>query len=436
MNKKNPLCHIMIGCIILLGFSALPAGDEEQIRTVRQMIDQGSHFDRDALKAAIQKKIAGSQLEEKELISLGFSYFRSRKAQIGLELLKIVSELFPHSAPAWSSLGDGYWTIDDLPRALLCMEKGAGLDPDNAEIRSNIILLKAELFDKQHQTDTLATPLPHQPSGLKGPYLGQKDPGTEPQIFADGLVSSANSNEFACCFSADGSAFYFSRRLSGKQNQIMISRLSEQGWTVPGEAGINPGYANNEPHITHDGETLYFGTVRPIPPGTPASHFHTWTCKRTKEGWSDPSYFGPGMFVSSSQFGRIYTTDINGFAGGGLVVYEPQQGGGYSKPRPAVDWAESWPGRMAHGCIDWQERFLIFNSEREDGMGGSDLYISFRQTDGSWGKAIHMGPQINSPGHDFAASLSPDGKFMFYSRHQDIYWLNLKQFLASLTEKG
>jgi len=59
---------------------------------------------------------------------------------------------------------------------------------------------------------------------------------------------------------------------------------------------------------------------------------------------------------------------------------------------------------------------LIWDSDREDGYGGSDLYICFRQKDGSWGSAINMGNKINTDSDDFYGSVTSDGRYFYFSR--------------------
>ena len=61
----------------------------------------------------------------------------------------------------------------------------------------------------------------------------------------------------------------------------------------------------------------------------------------------------------------------------------------------------------AHPFIAPDESYLIWDSEREGGHGASDLYISFRQKDGSWGSAINMGDKVNSDKWDAYASVTP-----------------------------
>jgi hypothetical protein len=86
------------------------------------------------------------------------------------------------------------------------------------------------------------------------------------------------------------------------------------------------------------------------------------------------------------------------------------------------------------------ESYLIWDSEREGGFGGSDLYISYRQQDGSWGPAINMGDKVNSDKEDFYASVTPDGKYILFNRgiddegNIDVYWVDA-QIIESLKTK-
>ena len=94
---------------------------------------------------------------------------------------------------------------------------------------------------------------------------------------------------------------------------------------------------------------------------------------------------------------------------------------------PAVNAGE-W---TAHPFVAPDESYLIWDSEREGGFGKSDLYISFRQEDGSWGPAINMGASVNSEKWDAFASVTPDGKYILFNRgvdpdnsNVDIYWID------------
>jgi hypothetical protein len=68
---------------------------------------------------------------------------------------------------------------------------------------------------------------------LRGPYLGQPPPGTMPEIFAPGVISTT-AHEFSCCFSPDAKEFYFTRNVAElNEKVIMLTRMDEGVWTPP-----------------------------------------------------------------------------------------------------------------------------------------------------------------------------------------------------------
>ena len=55
---------------------------------------------------------------------------------------------------------------------------------------------------------------------------------------------------------------------------------------------------------------------------------------------------------------------------------------------------------------------LYFASDRADGYGGYDLYVSFYR-DGRWGAPENLGPVVNSPGNEISPYF--DGRMLFFS---------------------
>ena len=81
------------------------------------------------------------------------------------------------------------------------------------------------------------------------------------------------------------------------------------------------------------------------------------------------------------------------------------------------------------------ESYIIWDDQRENGYGDSDLYISFRQQDNSWGPAINLGDKINTEFEDAYGSVSPDGKYFFFHRSYggdkaDIFWVDAKTIFS------
>lgn len=66
-----------------------------------------------------------------------------------------------------------------------------------------------------------------------------------------------------------------------------------------------------------------------------------------------------------------------------------------------------------------KEDYIIFVRMYEQGaLGVSDLYISYK-SNGSWGAAEHLGSEVNFEGVDGSPSISPDGKWMYFTSNRD-----------------
>ncbi|MCK9449139.1 MAG: OmpA family protein [Bacteroidales bacterium] len=58
---------------------------------------------------------------------------------------------------------------------------------------------------------------------------------------------------------------------------------------------------------------------------------------------------------------------------------------------------------------------LLFVSNRPEGYGGSDIYMSIALEDGTWSKPINLGATINTAGNEMAPFLHPDGQTLYFS---------------------
>ena len=89
-------------------------------------------------------------------------------------------------------------------------------------------------------------------------------------------------------------------------------------------------------------------------------------------------------------------------------------------------------GKSFHPFIAPDESYLLFDSERANGFGDSDIYISYRQQNGEWGAPINLGDKINTEAWEAAATVTPDGKYLFFNRNigsdefenVDIFWVD------------
>ena len=259
---------------------------------------------------------------------------------------------------------------------------------------------------------------------FKDHYLGQKPPGMTPEVFAPGIVSTKDHQEFSCTFSPDGKEFYFNRGMT-----IMVCQWDKTGWTNPEPVKFTEGYRSHEPHIPSDNKRLYYGSMREQPNGYPDEKYDygIWMTERTEQGWGKPRYVGYGMYVTTTRDGTIYLTDISDspeeiIAKTALVNNQfttfVRQRGGVVKPAP-----DRMSGR--HPCIAPEEQYIIFDAYLKKTKTDGRLFICFRDRENTWGEAIDLGDILGFK-KCMVPYLSPDGKFLFFSAGGDIYWVDAK----------
>ena len=255
---------------------------------------------------------------------------------------------------------------------------------------------------------------------LRGPYLGQKPPGTTAEIFAPGIVSRPDSTEFSGTFSPDGTEYYFYRVSADSSSTILFSTLRDGLWTAPEQLPATAGYDAYTPHLTLDNERLYFGWRHPAPEGQPlpSPEIGTYVLTRTQSGWSDPSFAGQGMFASSSRDGQMYITDMSSRDTNGqtYLAMITREGDSFAEyDRLPISAGQ---GSQAHPCVAPDGSYLLF-----DVRGGSYLLVSFRNADGSWSDAIDLTQHGFNPLAG-GAYVSPDGKYLFFALRDDIWWVD------------
>lgn len=85
----------------------------------------------------------------------------------------------------------------------------------------------------------------------------------------------------------------------------------------------------------------------------------------------------------------------------------------WSKSRP-MEGNVNTPQNEGAQNISQDGQWLVFTGcYRPDGMGGCDLYISYK-TDKGWSEAINLGPRINTDQWDAQPCLSPDKRELYF----------------------
>jgi hypothetical protein len=261
-----------------------------------------------------------------------------------------------------------------------------------------------------------------------------------PRLFAEGVVSTED-DELNGSFSLDGSEFFFAKvnltTTFPRLGILCVSRFHGGHWTEPEILPFSGGlYLDLSPRLSPDGATMFFSSTRPVP-GLAARSLRIWSVERTAAGWGQPQplpapintpdnhwHWGPSV----TRDGTLYFASTRD-AGQPHIFCSRLVNGAYTQPEklgPEVNsqFNESDP------FISPDENILLFASagdgppsgdDRPETVKGggvqyarSDLYVSFRKN-GKWSQAKHLEHGINTFADENAPSITPDGKYLFFS---------------------
>jgi Tol biopolymer transport system component len=269
---------------------------------------------------------------------------------------------------------------------------------------------------------------------LNGPYLGQDTPGITPEVFAPGLISLPGERELNSVFSPDGRIFMFTRSIDGVFKMFFSYQQDDGTWQEPRMAppsNTYPGHGDVDMAFSPDGGWLYFISTRPLP-GYSLERYNIWRSQVTQYGLATPEPLGPHingpgheLYPTLVADGSLYFSAVRDDTLGRRDSYRAQYKDGEFEEPVNLGPGVNGPTDEGDIFVSPDESYLIHvSAEREDALGSSDLYVSFREDDGSWGQDIHMGDVINSEESDYCPVVSPDGKYFFFTRGDDVMWVD------------
>ncbi len=277
-------------------------------------------------------------------------------------------------------------------------------------------------------------------------YLDNDYPDLIPKKYAQGIINVEGRFQQNLTMSPDGREHLFTQTDGQlwRYERILRVRTIEPSVTVVDTPQFVKDFKYEhvwfigEPMISPDYQDLYF--VADFPPDY-------WHSTRTSTGdWSEPvkmeSLSTPGRdwFISVSKNNTLYYTQTSvpnpeepSLAVGGTIFKSPSiNGEHHSGIKVEGPFNQEDAGDP---IISPNEDYIVFGSTREGGYGKGDLYVAFKDKDGNWSDAYNLGSAINTVNWESGPYISPDEKFIFFSRRDssgvnasfsDIYWVSIK----------
>lgn len=286
---------------------------------------------------------------------------------------------------------------------------------------------------------------PSSNAAVGSPYMGQPVPGDVPQLFAPGVVST-DAVELNGVFSPDLQEFFFARLIDGVQT-LHHSVLENGVWSPPRPLYLFPGETRataDDMVFSPDGQRLYFLGRHPHEYDPEGASADIWVSDRVNGTWSVARVVPPPISTSASEVypvvvadGSLYFTSNRpgGFGPSDLYRAQRLEDGSFAEPvNVGLPINSEFGTRDTYVSPD--ERVMVFASRRSPNFGSGDLFVSFRSEDGTWGEPVNLGEAINTPMINYCPMITPDGKYLFFSRRNpgsfaeategNVYWVDAR----------
>ena len=262
-------------------------------------------------------------------------------------------------------------------------------------------------------------------------YLGEDPPGETPKRFAPALLSPfpflgrlAFSPDGKECFFTVDDALWSTMRL-------FVTRYEHGAWTPPEPAPFDAEFARTgEPFFSADGKLLFFTALAKDASGG----MDIWMVRRRGHGWGTLARLPAPINSDANEycFSKVRDGTMYFLSGrpGSPQLYRARAGHRRSlqvemmpEPVTMIGAYDGDPGVPA------DSRFVVFYSGRPGGYGYADLYVSFQDGEGEWAQPVNLGPDYNTDLDEYGATVSADGKYLFFTRHGwdggELYWVSI-----------
>jgi len=248
-----------------------------------------------------------------------------------------------------------------------------------------------------------------------------------------GPTLNSSGTDARAAISRDGLSLYLESNRPGSvgDDDIWVSQREsvDDAWGAPVNLGptVNSAAGDRVPALSRDGHWLFFGSDRPGGFGL-VDVWASWRPQIHDDfGWQTPVNLGAAVNTAfTDNLPSYFENDDGGTPQLYFASNRPGGTGGtdlyLSELQPDGSWGAATPIRELNTTVndngpairhDGLE--MYFQSMRAGGVGGADLWVATRETvDAPWSTPVNLGATVNTSAGDIQPDLSADGETLFF----------------------
>lgn len=242
----------------------------------------------------------------------------------------------------------------------------------------------------------------------------------KPAIFEAGKISDTYPNR-DMAISPDGSELFYTIQFTKGLYSVIMHSVKKNGrWGNPEVASFSGIHSDLEPSFSPDGKTLYFSSSRPLKDTGAEKDFDIWYVTKANGVWQNPQNMDAPVntvddefYASVTKSGNLYIT--RGTEGRNDDIKMCRFVNGHYDEAVSLSDSVNSAGFEFNAYVDPDETFILYTAyRRPGGKGSGDIFISFRNSSGAWGKGINL-LSINSASMDYCPFVSADKKWLYFT---------------------
>ncbi len=206
---------------------------------------------------------------------------------------------------------------------------------------------------------------------------------------------------------------FIDQQIQACNNAISLRKKPALFSKKPIGGDFSLGAINENAAVSLDGSTLVYTERRGIA--------NAIFCSRMIKGnWQTPvditSDLKAGEDCSSCSLNKdcsqLFINKTDNFDG---VIYSSDYRDGKWTPIKKLNRNINTKFYESHASISADGKKLYFTSNREGGIGNLDIYLSEKDASGDWGPAVNLGPEINTPYNEDTPFITENDSVLYFS---------------------